>query len=37
MTTVTDISESEFGLRLWMAAQVLHSNSKLILDEPYIK
>ena len=34
MTTVTDISESEFGLRLWITKQGLHSNSKIILDEP---
>ena len=34
MTVVTDISESEFGLRLWMTKQSLHNNSKIILDEP---
>ena len=34
MTVVTDISESEFGLRLWMTKQSLPNNSKIILDEP---
>ena len=34
MTVVTDISESEFGLRLWMTKQSLYNNSKIILDEP---
>ena len=34
MTVVIDISESEFGLRLWMTKQSLHNNSKIILDEP---
>lgn len=36
MTAVTDISESGFGLRLWMGKQGLHNNSKNILDEPFI-
>ena len=34
MTVVTDISESEFGLWLWMTKQSLYNNSKIILDEP---
>lgn len=34
MSTVTDISESGFGLKLSMGKQGLSISSKFILDEP---